>query len=111
MPSGVSNPASVSASVASVSVRWRRSKTSQARLIAVHASRLSATRTARALLRELRPGDLLVLPLHEVAARDDVVRKAGLTKEQAFEAVKVAATVQGVAQAIFAAETLATASV
>ena len=48
---------------------------------------------------------------HCVAAHDDVVRKAGLTKEQAFEAVKVAATVQGVAQAIFAAETLATASV
>ena len=44
---------------------------------------------------------------HCVVAHDDVVRKAGLTKEQVFEAVKVAATVQGVAQSVFAAETLA----
>ena len=45
------------------------------------------------------------------AAHDAVVRKEGLTKEQVWEAVKVAATVQGVAQAIFAAETLAAANV
>jgi cyanophycin synthetase len=37
-------------------------------------TRLDEAEAARALLRELRPGDLLVLPLHEVAARDDVVR-------------------------------------
>lgn len=41
------------------------------------------------------------------AAHDAVVRKEGMTKEQVWEAVKVAATVQGVAQAIVAAETLA----
>ena len=45
------------------------------------------------------------------AAHDAVVRKEGLTKEQVWEAVKIAATVQGVAQAIFAAETLATSNV
>lgn len=44
------------------------------------------------------------------AAHDAVVRKEGLTKEQVWESVKVAATVAGVAQAIFAAETLAAAS-
>jgi len=44
---------------------------------------------------------------HCAAAHDDVVRKGGLTKEQVWEAVKVAATVQGVAQAITAAEALA----
>ncbi|MDF0532130.1 carboxymuconolactone decarboxylase family protein [Tsukamurella sp. 8F] len=43
---------------------------------------------------------------HCVGAHDDVVRKAGLTKEQVWEAVKVAATLQGVAQALTAAETL-----
>lgn len=41
------------------------------------------------------------------AAHDAVVRKEGMTKEQVWEAVKVAATVQGVAQAIVASETLA----
>lgn len=44
-------------------------------------------------------------------AHDAVVRKEGLTKEQVWEAVKVAATVEGVAQAIFAAETLAAANI
>jgi alkyl hydroperoxide reductase subunit D len=44
---------------------------------------------------------------HCVAAHDDVVRKGSLTKEQVWEAVKIAATVQGVAQAITAAEALA----
>ena len=34
------------------------------------------------------------------AAHDAVIRKEGLTKEQAWEAVKVAATVAGVAQAV-----------
>ena len=34
------------------------------------------------------------------AAHDDVIRKEGLTKEQAWEAVKIAATVTGVAQAV-----------
>ena len=34
------------------------------------------------------------------AAHDDVIRKEGLTKEQAWEAVKIAATVAGVAQAV-----------
>lgn len=41
------------------------------------------------------------------AAHADVVRKAGLTKEQVWEAVKVASTVAGVAQAITASEVLA----
>ena len=41
------------------------------------------------------------------AAHADVVRKAGLTKEQVWEAVKVAATVSGVAQALFSTEILA----
>ncbi|WP_137724786.1 carboxymuconolactone decarboxylase family protein [Prescottella subtropica] len=41
------------------------------------------------------------------AAHDAVVRKEGLTKEQVFEAVKVAATLSGVAQAIVATEILA----
>ncbi|MDO4910805.1 MAG: carboxymuconolactone decarboxylase family protein [Corynebacterium sp.] len=36
------------------------------------------------------------------AAHDNVVRGEGLTKEQVFEAVKIAATVQGVAQAVMA---------
>lgn len=36
-------------------------------------TRLDEAEAARALLRELRTGDLLVLPLHEVGARDDVV--------------------------------------
>ncbi|QNG19086.1 alkyl hydroperoxide reductase [Rhodococcus triatomae] len=44
---------------------------------------------------------------HCTAAHDAVVRKEGLTKEQVWEAVKVAATLQGVAQAISAAEALA----
>ncbi len=35
-----------------------------------------------------------------VAAHEDVVRKAGLTKEQIWESVKVAATLAGVAQAV-----------
>lgn len=35
------------------------------------------------------------------AAHDKVVRDGGLTKEQVFEAVKVAATLAGVAQAVF----------
>ncbi|MDG3011434.1 alkyl hydroperoxide reductase [Rhodococcus sp. D2-41] len=43
------------------------------------------------------------------AAHDAVVRKEGLTKEQVWEAVKVAATLQGVAQAIIANEVLVTA--
>lgn len=34
------------------------------------------------------------------AAHDAVIRKEGLTKEQAWEAVKIAATVTGVAQAV-----------
>ena len=34
------------------------------------------------------------------AAHDDVIRKEGLTKEQAWEAVKIAATITGVAQAV-----------
>jgi alkyl hydroperoxide reductase subunit D len=34
------------------------------------------------------------------AAHDDVIRKEGITKEQAWEAVKIAATVSGVAQAV-----------
>ncbi|HJC61382.1 MAG TPA: carboxymuconolactone decarboxylase family protein [Candidatus Dietzia intestinigallinarum] len=34
------------------------------------------------------------------AAHDDVIRKEGVTKEQAWEAVKVAATISGVAQAV-----------
>ncbi|HIW68985.1 alkyl hydroperoxide reductase [Dietzia aerolata] len=34
------------------------------------------------------------------AAHDAVIRKEGLTKEQAWEAVKIAATVAGVAQAV-----------
>jgi alkyl hydroperoxide reductase subunit D len=41
------------------------------------------------------------------AAHDAVVRKEGLTKEQVWESVQVAATLQGVAQAIVASETLA----
>lgn len=41
------------------------------------------------------------------AAHDAVVRKEGLTKEQVFEAVKVAATLSGVAQAVVASEVLA----
>ncbi|GAA1480561.1 carboxymuconolactone decarboxylase family protein [Gordonia sinesedis] len=41
------------------------------------------------------------------AAHADIVRKAGLTKEQVWEAVKVAATLQGVAQAITTSEVLA----
>jgi len=45
------------------------------------------------------------------AAHDVVVRKEGLTKEQVWEAVKIAATLAGVAQAIEAAETLASATV
>jgi lipoyl-dependent peroxiredoxin subunit D len=45
------------------------------------------------------------------AAHDAVVRKEGLTKEQVWEAVKVAATLQGVAQAIVVAETLVGAAV
>lgn len=36
-------------------------------------TRLDEAEAARALLRELRPGDLLVLPLHEIAAREAVV--------------------------------------
>jgi cyanophycin synthetase len=36
-------------------------------------TRLDEVDAAHALLRELRPGDLLVLPLHETAARDTVV--------------------------------------
>ncbi|WP_305094795.1 carboxymuconolactone decarboxylase family protein [Prescottella sp. R16] len=43
------------------------------------------------------------------AAHDAVVRKEGLTKEQVWEAVKVAATLSGVAQAIVANEVLANA--
>lgn len=34
------------------------------------------------------------------AAHDDVIRKEGLTKEQAWEAVKIAGTIAGVAQAV-----------
>ena len=34
------------------------------------------------------------------AAHDDVIRKEGITKEQAWEAVKIAGTVAGVAQAV-----------
>lgn len=34
------------------------------------------------------------------AAHDDIIRKEGVTKEQAWEAVKIAGTVVGVAQAI-----------
>ena len=34
------------------------------------------------------------------AAHDDVIRKEGVTKEQAWEAVKIAATITGVAQAV-----------
>ncbi len=34
------------------------------------------------------------------AAHDDVIRKEGLTKEQSWEAVKIAATIAGVAQAV-----------
>ena len=37
---------------------------------------------------------------HCTAAHDAVIRKEGLTKEQAWEAVKIAATVAGVAQAV-----------
>ena len=48
---------------------------------------------------------------HCTGAHDAVVRKEGLTKEQVWEAVKVAATLQGVAQAVTASETLAGASV
>ena len=44
------------------------------------------------------------------AAHDAVVRKEGVTKEQVWEAVKIAATLAGVAQAIAASETLATAA-
>ena len=40
------------------------------------------------------------------AAHADVVRKAGLTKEQVWEAVKVAATVNGVAAALTAKSAL-----
>ncbi|GAB88303.1 carboxymuconolactone decarboxylase family protein [Gordonia rhizosphera] len=40
-------------------------------------------------------------------AHADVVRKAGLTKEQVWEAVKVAATVTGVAQALATSQVLA----
>ncbi|OBA65677.1 carboxymuconolactone decarboxylase family protein [Gordonia sp. 852002-10350_SCH5691597] len=43
------------------------------------------------------------------AAHAKVVRDAGLTKEQVWEAVKVAATVSGVAQAIATTEVLANA--
>ncbi|MEJ5919697.1 MULTISPECIES: carboxymuconolactone decarboxylase family protein [unclassified Corynebacterium] len=38
-------------------------------------------------------------------AHDKVVREEGLTKEQVWEAVKIAATIEGVAQAIFSEET------
>ncbi|MBP1158393.1 alkyl hydroperoxide reductase subunit D [Rhodococcus sp. PvR044] len=48
---------------------------------------------------------------HCTGAHDAVVRKEGLTKEQVWEAVKVAATLQGVAQAVTASEALAGASV
>lgn len=34
------------------------------------------------------------------AAHDDVIRKEGITKEQAWEAVKIAGTIAGVAQAV-----------
>jgi alkyl hydroperoxide reductase subunit D len=34
------------------------------------------------------------------AAHDDVIRKEGVTKEQAWEAVKIASTIAGVAQAV-----------
>ena len=34
------------------------------------------------------------------AAHDDVIRKEGVTKEQAWEAVKIASTISGVAQAV-----------
>lgn len=34
------------------------------------------------------------------AAHDDIIRKEGVTKEQAWEAVKIAGTVAGVAQAV-----------
>ena len=34
------------------------------------------------------------------AAHDDIIRKEGVTKEQAWEAVKIAATMAGVAQAV-----------
>lgn len=37
---------------------------------------------------------------HCTIAHEKVVREAGLTREQVFEAVKVAATIQGVAQAV-----------
>jgi alkyl hydroperoxide reductase subunit D len=40
------------------------------------------------------------------AAHEASVRKEGLSKEAVWEAVKIAATVQGVAQAVFASETL-----
>lgn len=40
------------------------------------------------------------------SAHADVVRKAGLTKEQVWEAVKVAATVEGVAQALTTTQVL-----
>ncbi|RVW03530.1 carboxymuconolactone decarboxylase family protein [Rhodococcus spongiicola] len=43
------------------------------------------------------------------AAHDAVVRKEGFTKEQVWEAVKVAATLQGVAQALVVNDILATA--
>ena len=46
---------------------------------------------------------------HRNILHADVVRKAGLTKEQVWEAVKVAATIQGVAQAITTTEVLANA--
>lgn len=40
------------------------------------------------------------------SAHADVVRKAGLTKEQVWEAVKVAATIQGMAQALTTTQVL-----
>ncbi|MCX2965462.1 carboxymuconolactone decarboxylase family protein [Gordonia sp. NPDC062954] len=40
------------------------------------------------------------------SAHADVVRKAGLTKEQVWEAVKVAATIEGVAQALTTTQVL-----
>ncbi|MFZ2512660.1 MAG: alkyl hydroperoxide reductase [Gordonia sp. (in: high G+C Gram-positive bacteria)] len=43
---------------------------------------------------------------HCVGAHENVVREAGLEREQVFEALKAASIIQGVAQAITIAETL-----
>ncbi|WP_067779361.1 carboxymuconolactone decarboxylase family protein [Actinomyces vulturis] len=41
-----------------------------------------------------------------VVAHEATVREAGLSQEQVWEAIRIAATLQGVAQAVFAVETL-----